>query len=186
MSESWSMRSDSAKSTQDGCSAGDFVPDPLRDAIEVRRYWNRADVGDGFEGFHAMVLTLRASRLVIKRIEDVLRNSHNLNVTDYLLLMTLMLNEEGSELLSVLARSLLVHPTTATLATDRLSERGLLRRQNHPTDRRAILATITAKGRKLCTRATDNLAKVGFGFGDATEARAEQIGKLIELLEALG
>lgn len=89
------------------------------------------------------------------------------------MLMTLMLSESGTRLISSLARNLLVHATTATLATDRLEDRGLLYRSPHPTDRRATCVTITDEGRTLATTATEALSEKGFGMESSTPQMVE-------------
>ncbi|WP_242425056.1 MarR family winged helix-turn-helix transcriptional regulator, partial [Frankia sp. EI5c] len=49
------------------------------------------------------------------------------------------------------------HPTSVTSAVDRLEARGQVRRQPHPTDRRAVLAEITEEGRATALAATERL-----------------------------
>ena len=146
---------------QHAAADGPTVADPIGWA---RHFWVRQDLGDG-SPFLAMSSTLRFHRIMIDRVEPRLR-AHKLNLTDYMMLMTLLLSESGTRLISHLARSLLVHATTATLATDRLARRGLIVREAHPADRRATLVSITAQGRALASEATDDLREIGFGVGD--------------------
>jgi DNA-binding MarR family transcriptional regulator len=44
-----------------------------------------------------------------------------------------------------------------TNAVDRLESAGLVERQPHPTDRRAVLVALTADGREVAAKATDAL-----------------------------
>lgn len=147
----------------------------------ARRNWEQQALEGDEQRFLALASLLRYERLVVDAVEAQLRK-HKLNLTDFLLLMTLQLSESGTRLVSNLARSLMVHATTATLATDRLEKRRLVSRRPHPTDRRATCITITATGRKLVGRATTTLTQVGFGLGDAEPA---EIGELIDLLSSL-
>jgi DNA-binding MarR family transcriptional regulator len=108
---------------------------------------------------------------------------YKLNVTDYMLLMTLQLSETGTRL----ARNLLVHATTATLATDRLEARGLLKRAPHPTDRRATLVSITDAGRLLVREASRSLSAVDFGLtGTSKTDRLAILDVLARLRAASG
>jgi DNA-binding MarR family transcriptional regulator len=47
---------------------------------------------------------------------------------------------------------LMVHPAAVTNAVGKLEQRGLVRRQMSPDDRRVVLAVITDDGRARCRR----------------------------------
>jgi DNA-binding MarR family transcriptional regulator len=94
-------------------------------------------------------------------------------------LVTLTLSPEGSRRLSYLTRYLMVHQTTITQVVDQLEKRGLVRREPHPTDRRATLAVLTPAGRALCGAATAALAEAGFGMAGVDR------GTLRTLIESL-
>lgn len=154
----------------------------LTDPVDwARHFWRRHGLGDHEDAFVAMSSVLRFHRIMVDVVERSLRPC-KLNLTDYMLLMTLQLSETGTRLISQLARSLLVHATTATLATDRLEDRGLIERSPHPTDRRATLVSITGAGRALVAKATDSLRECDFGFSGSSidEQRA-----LVDVLAAL-
>ena len=68
--------------------------------------------------------------------------------TSYMLLMTVRFTDEGALSLSELGRALMVHPATVTILVDQLEKDELLERRPNPRDRRATLATLTAKGRR--------------------------------------
>jgi DNA-binding MarR family transcriptional regulator len=123
---------------------------------------------------------------MVDSIETALR-PFKLNVTDYMLLMTLQLSETGTRLISQVARALLVHATTATLATDRLESRGLIARSPHPTDRRATLVSITKEGRQFVVKATDALRATEFGLtGSSLDEQRELIDVLARVRQAAG
>jgi DNA-binding MarR family transcriptional regulator len=147
----------------------------------ARHFWRRHGLGDHEDAFIAMSSVLRFHRIMVDTVEGALR-PHKLNLTDYMLLMTLQLSETGTRLISQLARSLIVHATTATLATDRLEARGLITRNPHPTDRRAILVSITDPGRTLVGAATDSLRDCEFGFTGST---IDEQRELTEVLASL-
>lgn len=144
-------------------------------------FWEKNDLGADREAFLAMSSMLRFHRIVTDALEVELK-THGLNLTDYLLLMTLELSENGTRLLSRLAKSLLVHATTITLATDRLENKGLVSRDAHPTDRRATYATITDKGRQFILAVTNTLKEINFGLVGSTPVQQR---KLLAALTAL-
>jgi DNA-binding MarR family transcriptional regulator len=155
------------------------------DAIDrARHYWREQGYGEGEDDFLAMSSLLRFHRLVTVVVEDVLKK-HKLNLTDYTILMSLQLSR--TQPISRLARGLLINSTTATLATDRLAQRGLIERKPHPTDRRTTLISISAKGRTLIDKATEALKDSEFGFGGTDiDDRGELIGLLARLRMAAG
>jgi DNA-binding MarR family transcriptional regulator len=127
-----------------------------------------------------MSSVLRYHRLIADAAEEALRVSA-LNLTDYMLLMTLQPSETGTRLISQLARSLMVLATTATLATDRMEIRELLQRGLHPTDRHTILVTITDQGRQVAA-ATDALRPVEFGLMGTTVTDQRELTALLARL----
>jgi DNA-binding MarR family transcriptional regulator len=170
-----------------GTAAKGQASDKPHDPVEwARHFWRQQGLGDGEDAFIAMSSVLRFHRLMTDTIEVELKQ-HGLNLTDYMLLMTLQLSETGTRLISRLARSLLVHATTATLATDRLEARALLVRTPHPTDRRATLVTITPAGRKLVREASEALESFDFGLAGTNKSdRAELVDVLARLRAAAG
>ncbi|MGQ0632563.1 MAG: MarR family winged helix-turn-helix transcriptional regulator [Sporichthyaceae bacterium] len=159
---------------------------PARDADPVewaRLFWREQGLGDGEDAFIAMSSVLRFHRLMSVAIEDELKK-HKLNLTDYMLLMTLQLSRSGTRSVSRLARSLLVHATTATLATDRLEARGLLVRGPHPSDRRATLVTITDDGRDLVREASASLSAFEFGLAGTSPADRADLTEVLARLRA--
>jgi DNA-binding MarR family transcriptional regulator len=130
-----------------------------------------------------MSSAMRLQRIMTDAVETELKN-FGLNLTDYLLLMTLELSENGTRLLSRLARSLMVHGTTVTLATDPLESQGLLRRDAHPTDGRATCVSITPKGKKLARKATDELKGIEFGLLGSSPARQRQLLTVLAAIRA--
>lgn len=125
--------------------------------------WDGAVLGDS-AGFLALGALLRAHTVVTATVDAVLRD-WGISRTGYLVLVTLFLADDGTRSHGRLARDLFVHPTTITLVTDHLVKERLVRRAQDPADRRATLSTITAKGRRLVTKATSDLDAAGFGFG---------------------
>ncbi|MBD0859779.1 MarR family transcriptional regulator [Gordonia sp. zg691] len=168
------------KEVQDGSPD---ITDPVDWAAH---YWKQQRLDGDPSQFLVLTSLMRFERIVADHVEAEVKK-HGLNVTDYLMLMTLQLSESGTRLISGLARILLVHATTATLATDRLEGRGLLRRSPHPTDRRATCVTITDQGRETVDKATRALSEIGFGMiGSTPEMVQTFMQDLTAMREAVG
>ena len=150
----------------------------LTDPIDwVRRQWVKKDLGEP-RRFLVMGSLMRLDQLMNAELERTLK-PYGLSRNSYMLLVTLHLSERGAALLSQLARSLMVHPTTITLVTDRLEEQRLVTRTAHPTDRRATYATLTPAGRALVREATAALDAVEFGLPGLTLADSQRLLDLI-------
>lgn len=158
------------------------TPDVITDPLDwAQHYWREHELEGGETPFLAFSSLLRYHRMAVATVEDGLR-PHDLNLTDYLLLMTLELSDSGTRLISSLARNLMVHATTATLATDRLEARKLLERSPHPTDRRATCVTITAAGRNLVREATKSLSALEFGLVGSTPSSLKKLSDVLSVL----
>lgn len=131
-------------------------------------------------GFCAMSSMLRLHRTMTAVVDQELKSGFHLRLIDYEILKALQA-ADGVHLLGEVARQLMVHATTASIAIDRLAERGLAARRAHPNDRRATLVEITDDGRAVAEGATAALTGVGFGLPDAAvRALAEMIARLDE------
>ena len=160
--------------------------DGLTDPIDwASHYWEQHHLEGDEQRFLAMTSLFRFERIVADAVETTLK-THGLNITDYLLLMTLELSESGTRLISSLARNLLIHATTATLATDRLEGRRMLYRSPHPTDRRATCVTITDDGRKTVQKATTALGEIDFGMPGSSATLTKLMSSLTALRKSAG
>jgi DNA-binding MarR family transcriptional regulator len=94
----------------------------------------------------------------------------------------LTFSSRGALPMRVIGQRLMVHPTSATNTIDRLERRGLVVRRPNPRDGRGKLAEITAAGREVVTRATEDLMTAQFGMAsyDVT-----QLGQVFDLLRGL-
>lgn len=152
----------------------------------ARQHWRKQQFGEDEGGFLAMTSVLRVHRMMSVAIEQELK-PHDIKLNDYMLLMTLAMSDNGTRPIARLANSLLVHPTTATLAVDRLEARGLLARTPHPSDRRATLVTISEAGRDLLAHATKAIEPLDYGLtGTTREDRADLVEVLDRIRDAAG
>ena len=62
-----------------------------------------------------------------------------------------------------------MHATSVTPLVNRLEAAGLLVRNPHPEDGRAVLASITTEGRAVMQRATDAIVEARFALGALTD-----------------
>jgi len=165
---------------------GNRAPDTITDPVDwAKHYWEQQGLDGDEQRFLALTSLLRYQRIVADTVDSQLK-MHGLNMTDYLLLMTLQLSETGTRLISSLARNLLVHATTATLATDRLEQRELIQRSPHPTDRRATCVSITDLGRETANEATKALTGIDFGMSGPLDELARLRSALTVMRRATG
>jgi DNA-binding MarR family transcriptional regulator len=68
--------------------------------------------------------------------------------------LLLLLDDEGPRPQQRLAERLGADRTTMVALVDGLEEKGLVERRRHPEDRRAYEVHLTAKGRRVCERAS--------------------------------
>src|SRR5260370_3612304 len=92
------------------------APDTLTDPVDwARHYWEKQNLDGDEQRFLAMSSLLRFQRVLVDTVEPELRVL-GLNITDYLLLMTLHLSATVPRLTSTLPPTLMVHATTPTPA----------------------------------------------------------------------
>jgi DNA-binding MarR family transcriptional regulator len=162
------------------------VPHPLvYDPVEAsRERWIQQGWGDTAAGMAAVVSVMRAEQIFLNRAATILRPL-GLTFARYQVLG--MLRWAGPMTLGAVGRRLWITPATVTSAMDRLENAGLSRRVAHPTDARARLVEITAKGRRLFDRAVEKLNADLFGtVGLATEELDLLVGLIGKIRAAEG
>lgn len=153
---------------------------------EARRQW----VAHGWEGpdrgMAAVISIIRAQQIVLGRLEDVVR-PYGLSYARYELLTLLSFTRQGQLPLSKIGDRLQVHPASVTGAVDKLEQHELVLRVPHPEDRRAVLARITARGRRVAEASTAALNAGPFAdVGLAARPTEQLIQLLAELRHAAG
>lgn len=81
-----------------------------------------------------------------------------------------------------LASTLGIDKPYATVIVDDLEAQGLVRRQPHPTDRRAKIVEVTRKGKELARRADKILGTPPPGLVDLDPAEAETLLRLLQAI----
>jgi len=98
-----------------------------------------------------------------------------------------MFSRSGALPLSKVGERLQVHPASVTNTIDRLEADGLIERMPHPTDRRAMLASLTPAGRELAGAATEALNDKAFSATGLSDRDQRQlVGLLTKLRRSAG
>lgn len=152
-----------------------LAADPIQTA---RDQWVAHGWAESAPGMAAITSLMRAHQIALARVEATLKP---LGVTfaRYEVLMLLRFSKRGSLPMKLVASRLQVHPTSVTNAVDRLESAGLVTRDTHPEDRRALIITITARGRALADQATAALNAQVFSRPGLSRPDVEQ---LVEVL----
>ena len=95
-----------------------------------------------------------------------------------------MLRWAGPLTLGAVGHRLWITPATVTNAIDRLEGAGLCRRVSHPTDARATLVQITAKGKRTFDRSVEMLNAELFSSVGLDEGELDQLVGLVEKIRA--
>ena len=154
--------------------------DPIE---EARRQWIAHGWGDAADGMAAVTSIVRAQQIVPQRIDTVLRPL-DLTFARYEILTLLSFTKRGALPMTRMGTLLQVHPTSVTSAIDRLEGQGFVERLPHPTDRRAVLASITESGRARALQATAALNGQVFEQLGITEHQTSQLRSVLRALRA--
>jgi len=154
--------------------------DPIE---EARRQWVAHGWGEAAEGMAAVTSIVRAQQILLQRIDTVLRPL-DLTFARYEILMLLSFTRKGALPMTRMGALLQVHPTSVTSAVDRLEVQGFVKRQPHPTDRRAVLAAITQAGRARGLAATTALNAQVFEQLGITTNQTDSLRTVLRALRA--
>ncbi len=127
---------------------------PFDPIATARDHWITNGWTDAAPGMAAVTSVMRAHQLMLAKVEKALR-PFGLTFARYEVLMLLSFTRHGEIPMARASSRLQVHPTSITNAVDRLEQAGLVRREQHPDDRRTTLIRITDDGRSIARSATD-------------------------------
>jgi DNA-binding MarR family transcriptional regulator len=96
---------------------------------------------------------IRLRESVMREVDQRLRDAGEISIDDYGVLITLVGQPERRLRMSSLGARRLLTPSGITRAVMRLEQRGLVRREPDPEDRRASFAVLTEKGLVALRRA---------------------------------
>ena len=154
---------------------------PLDPIDEARRQWRAHGWHDAADGMAAVTSVMRAQQILLARTEAALRPL-SLTFARYEVLMLLLFSRAGALPMKVIGSRLQVHPTSITNAVDRLETAGLVAREPHPADGRAVLVRLTAEGRVSAEEAT---AALNAGVFADPGLPASRVEPLIAVLRSL-
>jgi DNA-binding MarR family transcriptional regulator len=159
---------------------------PLDPVEEARRHWVEHGWADTADGMAAVTSVMRAQQILLARTDEALR-PHGLTFARYEVLMLLLFSRSGRLPLRTMGALLQGHPTSVGSAVDRLARDGLVQREPHPTDGRAVIVALTDRGRDTAEAATKALnAEVFADVGVPGRRTAQLVGVLRDLRRAAG
>ncbi len=126
----------------------------------------------------AVTAIMRVQQILLGQLDALLR-PHELTFARYEALVLLSFSRDGELPMRIIGERLMVHPTSVTNTIDRLERQQLVMRKPNPRDGRGTLAAITAAGRAVMRRATDDLMKAEFGMGGYTKLQLEDLSGLL-------
>lgn len=150
--------------------------DPIK---EARKHWDARWPGGA--PMAAATSIMRAQQIVLARVDDALR-PHDLTFARYEALVLLTFSRNGSLPLGKMGERLMIHPTSVTNIVDRLEAQGLVRRVDHPTDRRTTLCEITGDGRRVADEATRAVTEVDLGIAGLSDREIDQLTTILRKL----
>lgn len=112
----------------------------------------------------AITSVMRAHQILLAQVDAVVK-PYELTFARYEALVLLTFSQSGELPMSKIGERLMVHPTSVTNTIDRLQKSGLVDKRPNPEDGRGTLASITARGREVCDKATRDLMAMDFGLG---------------------
>ena len=152
------------------------------DPVEAsRQRWIEQGWSDTADGMAAVVSVMRAEQIFLNRATAILRPL-GLTFARYQVLG--MMRWTGPLTLGAVGHGLWITPATVTSAIDRLEAAGLCRRLSHPSDARATLVEITAKGRRVFDRSVEKLNADLFASVGLDDSELDLLVGLIEKIRA--
>ncbi|WP_120003754.1 MarR family winged helix-turn-helix transcriptional regulator [Nesterenkonia muleiensis] len=142
-----------------------LAKDPI---AEIQKNWQRQGWHAAAAPAAAVTAIMRTQQILLGRAQEILK-PFNLTFARYEVISLLSFSREKRMPMNKASKLLQVHPTSITNAVDRLEAAGLVQRQPHDSDRRAMLLALTPEGKRVAEQATQALNEQLFersGFGD--------------------
>jgi len=147
--------------------------DPIE---EASRLW--AEQWGEVPRMRAVTSLMRVHQLVLGQLDELLRPL-GLTFARYEVLVLLSFSRRGALPLGKIGERLQVHATSVTPLVKRLEAAQLIERSRHPEDGRAVLASLTPRGRVVMQQATDAIVGARFGLGSLSEDECERLTALL-------
>ncbi len=151
-------------------------PLPFDPIEEASRQW--AARWPEMPRMRAVTSLMRMHQLVLTELDELLRPL-GLTFARYEVLVLLSFSRRGALPLGKIGERLQVHATSVTPLVKRLEAAGLIQRTPHPEDGRAVLASITPRGRAVLDEATQAIVSARFALGAMDEQQCDQLTALL-------
>jgi DNA-binding MarR family transcriptional regulator len=152
--------------------------DPIERAGEL---WGER-IGDA-SAMRLATSIMRVQQLLLADFDRALR-PFGITFARFEVLVLLSFSRTGDLPLSKIGERLMVHPTSVTNAIDRLVDQGLVVRTADATDRRRVLASLTADGERVLEEATAALTGIDFGLADLSDADRERAYEILRTVRS--
>jgi len=127
-----------------------------------------------------MMTTAERHRLAFDPIQEAARQwSTHWGEMPRMRAVTSLMRVHQLVLTGKIGERLQVHATSVTPLVKRLEAAELIRRTPHPEDGRAVLASITPKGRLVMEKATEAIVGARFGLSALTDEECDQLTWLL-------
>ncbi|NDK32086.1 MarR family winged helix-turn-helix transcriptional regulator [Nesterenkonia haasae] len=130
-----------------------LAKDPI---AEIQKNWQRHGWDTAAAPAAAVTAIMRTQQILLGRAQEILK-PFELTFARYEVISLLSFSREKRMPMNKASQLLQVHPTSITNAVDRLESAGLVERQPHDSDRRAILLVLTREGKRIAEQATEAL-----------------------------
>ncbi len=147
--------------------------DPIEQAA---RLWSRQ--WEQTPRMRAVTSLMRVHQLVLTELDELLRPL-GLTFARYEVLVLRSFSRRGALPLGKIGQRLQVHATSVTPLVKRLENAGLINRIPHPEDGRAVLASITPRGRAVMEQATAAIVGARFALGSLSEEDCDRLTDLL-------
>ncbi len=141
-------------------------------------HWRERGWSEAAEGMRLVTTITRVQQLVHHRIDALLQP--DLTFARYEILMLLDFSRRGGLPMSVIGSRLQVHAASVTSAVDRLERDGFVSRAPGADDRRRVIASITAAGRRRARSATRLLNDEVFGDVGVTASEVRAMTRTLD------
>ncbi|WP_300342903.1 MarR family transcriptional regulator [Nesterenkonia sp.] len=153
-------------------------PLPRDPIAEARRNWERHGWQEEAGPMAAVTAIMRVQQILLGRAQQALK-PFELTFARYEVIALLSFSREKRMPMNKASKLLQVHPTSITNAVDRLEAAGLVERQPHAEDRRAMLLVLTRKGRRVAAEATAALNEQLFRHTGFQPEEVEQLNGIL-------
>jgi DNA-binding MarR family transcriptional regulator len=126
----------------------------------------------------AVTSLMRVHQLVLTELDELLRPL-GLTFARYEVLVLLSFSRRGALPLGKIGERLQVHATSVTPLVMRLERADLIRRTPHPEDGRAVLASITPRGRAAMEEATEAIVSAQFALSALSEDDCDHLTRML-------